>query len=110
MGRASNGLVVAATAANEVGDVAGDLDVVVGELAELGVIETEVLVIDVDTEAETGDEVHEEEDQAGQDERPDETGDGTSKLVAELDVVVLDPATIDDQGTIERSNVGTAFC
>lgn len=52
----------------DVAGVAGKLDVVIRELAELGVIETELLLLGGDTERQAGNEVHEEEDDAGQDE------------------------------------------
>lgn len=66
----------------DVGGVAVDLDVVVGELAELDVVDTGFFVVGGDAEGEAGDEVEEEEDDAGQDEGVGEAGDGVGDLVA----------------------------
>lgn len=113
MGGAAGGTVMAA-AGHNVRNMAGDLDVIVGELAELAVVEAKILVVDADTQAEAGDQVHQEEDEAGQGEGPGETGDGASQLVAELDVVVLDPTAgnraFAGVGAIEGSNVGAGRC
>ena len=78
--------------AGVVGDMTGDLDVVVGELAELAVIHTELLLLRGGAEGETGDEVEEEEDEAGEGEGPGEGGEGAGELVAYLGPVALDPA------------------
>lgn len=82
LGRGVNGAV----------DLAGDLDVVVGELAELAVVEAELLLLGGHAQGQAGDEVHDEEQEAGQDEGPGEGGAGAGNLVTELDPVVLDPA------------------
>jgi len=89
----------------EAGDLAGDLDVVVRELAQLRIIQTKLLLLGRDTEAQAGDEVHEEEDEGGQAERPEETGGGAGQLVAELDPVVLDPATGDLAAAVKGGNI-----
>jgi hypothetical protein len=72
--------------------VAGELNVIVGELAELAVIHANLLLGGGGTEGQTGDEVHEEQDDAGEDEGPGEAGEGTGDLVAELDEVAVNPA------------------
>lgn len=65
----------------------------------------------VDTEREAGNEVEEEEDDAGHDEGVREAGDAVGELVGELDVVVVDPAAGDGRvtngDTIESGNVVT---
>lgn len=63
-------------AAGGVGEVAGDLDIVVGEFAELDVVHAELLVLGGGAEGEAGDEVDEEEDEAGEAEGPGEGGAG----------------------------------
>lgn len=83
---------------------AGDLDVVVGELAKLGVVETQLLVLGADAEGETGDKVHDEQNDAGHDEAVGETGDAIGQLVSKLNPVSIDPATLDDRGTVECGN------
>lgn len=84
---------------------AGKLNVVVGKLAELGVIKTKLLLLGSDTQAEARDEVHEEQDDAGHAERVGETGNTVGQLVAELDPVVVKPATGDLAEAIEVCNV-----
>lgn len=84
-----------------------ELDVVVGELAELGVIGADVLLLGLDAQAQAGNQVHQEEDDACQDERVRETGDGVGDLVPELYVVVVDPATGDHAEAVERRYVIT---
>lgn len=86
--------------------MAGELNIVVGELAELDVIETELLLLDGNAEGETGDEVHEEEEDAGEGEGPGEGSAGTGDLVAELDPVVLNPADGVVLATVEGGNGG----
>lgn len=88
--------------------MASKLNVIVGELAELGIIETKLLLLGRDTERETRDKVHEKQDDAGDDERVRETGNAVSELVAELDVVLVDPAAGNLGGAVEVSNVITA--
>lgn len=84
-----------------------ELDVVVGELAELAVVQAHLLLLGGDAQAEAGDEVHEEEDDAGEDEGVGETGDAVGELVGELDVVVVEPTTGDDGETVEMRYVIT---
>jgi hypothetical protein len=90
--------------------VAGDLDVVIGELAELAVVETNLLPLGGDAQRQAGHEVHEEQDDAGHDERVREAGDAVGKLVAELDVVVVDPAAGDLAEAVEVGDVVTGGC
>jgi len=77
-------------------DVALQLHVVVRELADLGVVETQDLVLFGGAQLQAGDAVHDEEDEAGADEGVDEGGEGEGELVGELDVVVVEPAAGDD--------------
>ena len=104
IGRASGG---SDTAGDEVGDGAGNLDVVVGELSELGVIETQLLILGADAEGQTGDKVEDEEDDACHDERVRETGNAVGELIAELDVVVINPPTRDNGAAIKMGDVVT---
>jgi hypothetical protein len=94
-------------AGKDVVDVAAKLNVVVGELAELGVIKTNVLVLGRSPERQPRDEVHQEQDDTGHDERVRETGDAVGQLVTELDPVVVQPASGDRGGTVKVGNVVT---
>lgn len=91
----------------DVAGVALELDVVVGELAELAVVEANVLLLGGDAQAEAGHQVHQEQDQARHDERVGEAGDRVGELVAELDPVVVDPAAGDDGEAVEVGDVVT---
>lgn len=84
-----------------------ELDVVVGELAELDVVDADLLVLGRDAQAQARDQVHEEQDDAGQHERVREAGDRVGDLERELDVVVVDPAAGDDAEPIEVRYVVT---
>lgn len=86
--------------------MAPQLDIVVGELAELAVVDADVLVVGGDAERQSGDEVHEEEDDASQDKGPAEGGADACELVAELDPVVLDPADRGVLVAVEASDGG----
>jgi len=76
-------------------DLTGQLNVVVCELANLCIINTQDFGFLASTERETGDQIHDEEDEAGSTERVGTSGDRISELVAELDPVVVEPATRD---------------
>lgn len=82
-----------AVSGDDIAGVALDLDVIVRELAELDVVDADVLVLGRHAQAQARDQVHEEQDDACQDERVGEAGNGVGELVRELDVVVVDPAT-----------------
>ena len=86
--------------------VARQLDVVVRKLAELAVVQTELLLLGCHAQGQAGDEVHEEEQEAGEDEGPEEDGAGAGELVAELDPVVLDPADLVVRAAVERGDGG----
>lgn len=94
--------------AQELVDVAAELDVVVGELAQLGVVQARLLLLGGGAQAEAGDEVHDEEDDAGDAERVGEAGDAVGELVRELDVVVVEPAAVDLGEAVEVCNVVAA--
>lgn len=95
-------------AGTDVAGVALKLNVIVGELAKLTVIETDFLFLGANAKAEARDQVHEEQDQASHDKRVRKAGDRVSKLVAELDPVVVDPTTRNDAVAIEVGNVVAA--
>lgn len=84
-----------AVSGDDVAGVALDLDVIVRELAKLDVVDTYVLILGGDAQAQARDQVHEEQNDASQDERIREAGNGVGELIRELDVVVVDPATRD---------------
>ena len=86
---------VLAVRGDNVAGVPLQLDVVVGKLAELDVVDADVLLLGLDAQAQAGDQVHQEQDDAGQDERVREARDRVGELVCELDVVVVDPTAVD---------------
>ena len=75
------------------------------ELAQLHIIDPRHLFLLRDAESEAGDVVHGEEDEAGAAEGVDEVGERVRKLVAELDVVVVQPAAGDDGVAVEVGDV-----
>jgi hypothetical protein len=87
--------------------LAAQLYVVVGELAELGIVQAGGLVVLGGAEGETWDQVHEEQDQASTDEGVGETRNGIGELVSELDVVLVEPSTGNNAETIEMCYVIT---
>lgn len=101
-------LVVVRPAGKDLVDVAAELDVVVGELAQLGVVEARLLVLGRGAQAEAWDEVHDEEDDARDAEGVGESGDAVGELVRELDVVAVQPAAVDLGEAIEVCDVVTA--
>jgi hypothetical protein len=81
------------------------LNIVVGELANLGIVDTQDLSLFGGTQGQAGNEVHDEEDEAGSDKGVCGTRDGIGQLVSELDPVVVEPATGDDSVAIEMRYV-----
>lgn len=79
-------------------------NVVVRELAHLSVVDTDDLGLLVGAEAAAGDEVHDPEDDGGHDEGVGDAGGGVGELVAELDPVVVEPASGDDSDAVEGSD------
>ena len=86
--------------------MARELDVVVGELAELDVVHAELLLGGGGAEGEPRDEVEEEEGEAGEGEGPGEGGEGAGELVAYLGPVALDPAEGGPLGAVELGDPG----
>lgn len=81
-----------------------DGNVVVSELAHLGIVNTNDLGLFVGAEAAAGDEVHDPEDDGGHDEGVGDTGGGVGELVAELDPVVIEPASRDNGDAVKGSD------
>lgn len=73
-------------------DFAGQFNVVVCELANLSIVDTQDLSFLGGAEGQAGDQVHDEEDEASSTEGVGTSGDGVSELVAELDPVMVEPA------------------
>lgn len=94
--------------AEQLVDVAAELDVVVGKLAHLAVVQAHLLLLGRHAQAQPGHEVHEEQDDAGQDERVRKAGHAVGELVAQLDPIVVEPAAGDLGETVEVGNVVTA--
>lgn len=80
-------------------------NIVVGKLSHLGIIDTDNLCLFSGAQTKAGDKVHDPEDEGGHDERVAETGAAVCELVAELDPVVVDPATVDDGEAVESGNL-----
>jgi hypothetical protein len=86
-------------------DLTGQLNIIVGKLANLSIVDTENFGFLGGAKGKTGDEVHDEEDEAGSEERVETARDGIRELVTELDPVAVDPSTWNLGETIEMSNV-----
>lgn len=78
-----------------------------GKLANLGIINTQDLILLGSTQAKTRNKVHDEQDNAGTDKGVRKSSDRVSQLVTELNVVVVDPATGDLGDSIEVRNIVT---
>lgn len=85
----------AALMLNVIEHFSGELDVVVGELANLGVVNTQHLGVLGGSDTQTRDEVDNEQNEAGASERVGTASNGIGDLVAELDPVVVEPASVD---------------
>ena len=81
-------------------------DVVVCELAHLGIIDTDDLGFLRSTEAEARDEVHSPEDDGGHDKGVAQTSARIGKLEADLFPVPVDPASWNRWAAVESSNLG----
>lgn len=86
-------------------DLAPMLHIVVRELAELAVIDAHDLGFLGGAQRQAGDQVHEEEDDAGGEEGVGEARDGVGDLVAQLDVVAVEPAAGDLGDAVEVGDV-----
>lgn len=84
-----------------------DRDIIVRVLAHLRLVDTDQfgLLARAKSEIPAREEMHRPQNDRGDDEGIGETGDRVGELVAQLDVVVIDPATWDD-GSIQSSNGG----
>ncbi|KAI6761597.1 hypothetical protein HG531_002150 [Fusarium graminearum] len=85
----------------------GELNIVVCELSNLGVVDTLKLSLPVDTQAQSGNKVHEEKDKACDGERVQASADRVSKLITHLCPVMLNPSTLDARITVESSDSRT---
>lgn len=84
---------------------AAQLDIIVSELAKLGIVEPNFLLLGRGAQAQARDQVHHEQNDAGDTERPGEPSDAVGELVGQLDVVVVEPAAIDLGESVEVSDV-----
>lgn len=85
--------------------LARQLDVIVGELANLGVVDTQDLGFLGGAQMHAWDQVEDEKDERRADEGVGSPGKGVSELVAELDPVVVEPATLDDLDVVQMGDV-----
>ena len=83
-----------------------DPHIVVRELAHLRVVDAEDLGLLGRAQAHAGDEVEEPEDDGGHDEGVGHARDRVCDLVAELDVVVVEPAAGDGRAAVEARDAG----
>ena len=81
------------------------LNKVVCEFTDLGFVDTHDLGFLACAERETGDQVHEEKNDAGHAEGVTETSDAIAQLVRELDVVLVEPSAGNDSDTVKCRNV-----
>jgi len=86
---------LAADIAGVVQHLSRQLNVVVGELADLRIVNAEDFGFLGCAQREPGDEVHDEEDETGAAEGVYHSADGIRELVAELDPVVVEPSAGD---------------
>lgn len=85
--------------------LARQLDVVVGELSDLGIVNAQDLGLLAGAQRQAGDQVHQEQDDAGHDEAVRHAGHGVGQLVAQLDPVVVQPAAGDRREAVEMGDV-----
>ncbi len=88
-----------------VGHLARQLDIVVGKLANLGVVDAQDLALLADAQLQAGDQVHDEQDEAGHDEGVAAAREGVGQLDGQLDPVVVEPAAVDDGDAVEAGDV-----
>lgn len=85
--------------------LSSELDVVVGELANLGVVDAQNLGILGSSHPQAGDHVHDKQDETGSAEGVEAAGEGVGKLVTHLDPVLIEPSTFDVGDTVEGRDV-----
>lgn len=95
----------AALGVDVVEDLARELDVVVGELANLGVVDAEDLGLLGRAQRQAGNHVHDEEDEAGADKRVAAARERVGQLDGQLHPVVVEPAALDGRHAVERGDV-----
>lgn len=88
---------------------AAQLDIVVGEFAELGIIQPQLFLVERSAQAEARNQVHHEEDDTGDDKRPREASNTVGKLVGQLNIVVVEPAAIDFRESVKMRDVITVM-
>lgn len=87
--------------------MSAELNIIIRELAELSIVKTDLLNLGADTERQARDEVQDEADEAGHDKGVGKPSDRIGELVAELDVVLVDPATVNGGGAVKSGDVVT---
>jgi len=89
------GELLASDVAGVVQHLSRQLHVVVSELSDLSIVDAQDLGLLGGAEGEAGNQVHDEEDEAGSTKGIDHSADGIGKLVTKLDVVLVEPSTGD---------------
>lgn len=90
---------------NVVEDLARELDVVVGKLADLSVVDAQDLGLLGGAQAQARDEVHDAQDDTGAHEGVEPAAEGVGQLVAHLDPVAVEPAAADHLNVVEMGDV-----
>lgn len=80
-----------------------------GKFTNLGIVDAHDLIFLGCAQAETGNEVHNQKNNAASNERIRESRHGVSQLISELDIVVVDPASWNHCGPVEASDVVAVF-
>ena len=84
-----------------VNNVSRQLNIIIRELSNLSVVHAQHFGLFRCPQFETGDQVHDEEDEAGAAEGVGEAREGVGELVGELDPVSVEPAAVDDGEAVE---------
>ena len=84
-----------------------DRDKTYSKLADFGIINAQDLRFLRGTKAETGNKVEEEQDDARSEKRVGKARDTISKLVCELDIIMVDPSAVRRVDSVEVDNVVT---
>ncbi len=83
------------------------MDETYGKFANLGVVDTQNLLLLGRTQAETRYQIEQEQNDAGSAKGVSEARDRAGQLVGELDPVLIQPTTLDDCEAVEMGNVIT---
>jgi hypothetical protein len=86
---------------NHIPKLPPQLHIIVSKLPNLRLIQPELLLLHINPQTQSRNEVHQEEDDAGPEEGVREAGHAVGELVGELDVMAVEPAARDDGQAVE---------